>query len=159
ALFFANPVSILTSTVYQQFDGVALLFLALAIVTFEKTGPGRRGKAAVLLSLSLLVKQVAWFHPLLFLRRRDGERFPASLAPLPAYGVLRISFLPYWRSWPGIRLHVFRYESGPQEYGLGRLPLSFGLRRAIFVAAILATVWAVRKIELPRACTLLFLVI
>src|SRR5262252_6556638 len=56
ALFFANPVSILTSTVYQQFDDVALLFLVLAILTFERPGPARRGKTAALLSVSLLVK-------------------------------------------------------------------------------------------------------
>jgi hypothetical protein len=159
ALFFANPVSILTSTVYQQFDDVALLFLVLAIVTFEHPGPARRGKTAALLSLSLLVKQIAWFHPLLFLRRRAGERSRAILAPISAYAAFALSFLPFWRAWPGIRLHVFGYASGPQEYGLARLPLSFGFRRAIFVAAALGTVWAVRRIELPRACTILFLVI
>ena len=66
ALFFVNPVSVFVSSFHLQFDGLAILFLVLAVVEFGRRGfEPRPGRSAGWMSLSLLAKHVAWFHPLL----------------------------------------------------------------------------------------------
>ncbi len=158
-LFFFNPVSILASSVYLQFDNISIVFLVLALATSRGARRVARGVVAALLSLSLLIKHVTWFHPLLFIRRRAGESLFSSLSPLVAYAVFALSFIPYWRFWPGIRSQVLEYHSVSETYGLAHAGLSFGLRRAICVLAVLVTVVALRRVELPRASLMLFLVL
>jgi hypothetical protein len=107
-IFFANPVSVLLSSGHGQFDNVAIFFLlaALLLVRREKAAGAA---AAASLSLSLLVKHVMWFHPLLFAIRRR-PRISLALAAAP-YVVFLGSFLPYRESWRSIRGAVFGYRA------------------------------------------------
>jgi len=157
--FFANPVSILVSSSHLQFDGLAILGLVAAITLSERE---RDGPAAAALSLSLLVKHVAAIHPLLF-RRRPGVR--GWLPVLAPYVVFLASFAPYLASWREIRDRVLLYRGLTFHYGLEALLLVPGVPEwvpiAIFAAAVaVAVVWLrARRVELPRASLLLFLVI
>ncbi len=159
-LFFANPVSIFVSSFHLQFDGVAILFLLLAVWTAERPA-GARGRTAAALSASLLVKHVTAFYPPLFLRRRE----PGGLGPLGVlipYAVFAASFLPYAGQWTGIRDHVLGYRSLAEDYGtamLARIPgAPAWLPTAVFAAAIVTALVLLRGVALPRACLLLSLV-
>ncbi len=159
-LFFANPVSIFVSSFHLQFDNVAVLFLLAAVWLAGRPAASRAGAAAAL-SASLLVKHVAAFFPPLFLagRRRAGLRPLEAAVP---YAVFAASFLPYWRSWPGIRSHVVGYRSLAEDYGVAMLRKLPGvpawLPGAVFLAAVAAAIVVLRRVELARGCLLLFLV-
>jgi len=120
---------------------VSVFFLLLAILAF-RSGGGGRAVSIAWLSISLLVKHVTWFHPLLF-ARRDGLRRAAWYA-IP-YAAFAASFLPYASSWPEIRDHVFRYRSLSGNYGTEALLLIGAvpswLPAALFAAAVLGAVW------------------
>ena len=112
---------------------------------------------------SLLVKHVAAFHPLLFLRgKRPGLGPAAVLAP---YALFLASFAPFWQSWRPIRDHVFLYGGLGGLYGMDALLLvpgvPFWVPRLIFAVAVLAAVFLLRRaaIEPARASLLLFLVV
>jgi hypothetical protein len=170
-LFFANPVSILASSVRGMFDDVAILFLLAGILAAVRparpaglVGPARRWLASAALAVSLLVKHVAWFHPLLFVRRRGRTVRGLWLAALP-YAVFAASFLPYWRSWARIRTQVFGYAGLDEVYGLepmrtaGLLP-SWGPSAMCAAAGIAAALWlSARNLEPARAARMLFLVV
>jgi hypothetical protein len=170
-LFFANPVSVLISCSHGQFDGLSILFLLGAILLSTPAAATPRGwLVSAMLSLSLLVKHVTVFHPLLFSRRRD--RSPGGLSDalvLAPYLVFAAAFLPYVAALEKIVDNVFLYGgrlSGPAlERGGGiqglvelvpRLPILFSL---LLLAAVF---WAFRETrgwELSRASLLLFLVL
>jgi len=158
-LFFANPVSVLCSSFYLQFDDIAILFLLAAIWAARY---GRRGRlmTAAALSASLLIKHVTGFFPLVFgARRRQGTGVLAASIPYLAFGA---SFLPFWHLWPEIRANVLAYRGGLEPYGLGRLrdlaAVPEWVPSAVFLAAVGAAIAAGRSLELSRACLLLFLV-
>jgi len=166
-LFFANPVSILVSTHHRAFDGLALLFLLAALLAWRRE-PLRTGRVAAALAGSLLVKHVAVFHPLLFLRPHDGGAprrrglSPATVAAV--YAVFAASFLPFLGVWPAIRRNVLLYGGLGGLYGTDALLLvpgvPFWVPRVIFAAAALAAVVLLRRrrVETARASLLLFLV-
>ena len=164
-LFLANPVSVIVTCTLRQFDGLAILFLLAAILAAgRETARGRWG-ASLALSVSLLVKHVTAFHPLVFARRRRSG-LPAALAALP-YAIFALSFLPHLRSLPAIRDNVLLYGTGLTGArgqrpgglaallagGAGNRFLFFGLF-AVFVAAALHLG---RRLPLPKACLLLSL--
>jgi hypothetical protein len=157
-LFFANPVSVLVSGYHGQFDNLAILFLLAALAAEP---PGRPLRVAGWLSASLIAKHIAPFHPLLLaarLRERGG-RLAVALAP---YLVFIASFLPYAASWGRIREHVFGYRGLGGLYGTDVLLLipgmPFWVPKALFLAASLAAVLLLRRVEAVRASLLLFLV-
>jgi len=159
-LFFANPVSVVTTGHYLQFDNVAILFLLLAILSARRLPEGRVGAVAAL-SASLLVKHVTAFFPLLFVGGR-GRRGLGPLAAAVPYAVFAVSFVPFWKSWPAIRENVFGYRGGLEVYGVGLLRTVPGipdwLPMALFLGAVAAAIGIGRKLELPRASLNLFLV-
>jgi len=158
-LFFANPVSVIASGHYFQFDNVAILFLVVALYA-ASSEPPRGWIAAGALSVSLLVKHIAAFFPPLFVARGPGRhRIPLAAGVLP-YAVFALSFVPFWRSWPGIRKQVFEYRGGTEEYGVGLLRgfVPAWLPTALFLVAVAAAVFAFRRWPLPRAGLMLFLV-
>lgn len=158
-LFFANPVSMLISSAHGQFDNISILFLLLAVFFAGGSSP-RPSHTLASLSASLLVKHITWFHPLLFARRGSRQAFVVGLTP---YVVFALSFLPYWRSWPGIRAHVISYRGLGGLYGvelLDRLPgAPFWLPDAVFGAAVILSLFLLRRVEVARASLLLFLVL
>ena len=160
-LFFANPVSVIASSYLYTFDNVSIAFLMLALLAMAHPEP-RKGPAAAWLSLSLLAKHVTWFHPLLFARRdRDGKRsWPVALAP---YAVFALSFVPFLGQWPGIREQVIRYRGLGEAYGTEPLRFISWLpsetTTILFGVAGLAAIFLLSRIEVDRACLLLFLVV
>jgi Gpi18-like mannosyltransferase len=160
-LFFANPVSVLTSGHYLQFDNVAILFLVAAICA-ARSDPPRTWLASGCLSVSLLVKHIGvFFPPLFFLRGRERREIRAAATLIP-YAVFAASFAPYWRSWRVLRAQVVEYRGGTEEYGVEMLRSIAGLPgwlpAAIFLGAVAGATLAFRTRALPSACLLLFLV-
>jgi hypothetical protein len=160
-LFFANPVSVLVSSQQVMFDGLSILFLLLALWAAERKSSSPTATVGFL-SLSLLAKHITWFHPLLFAARRREPRLKWTAALSP-YLVFLLSFLPFWRSWEGIRAHVFGYRGLDEVYGTEPLRFVTWLPRetttVLFVLAALAAVGLLRRVELGRASLMLFLVI
>ncbi|MET0621226.1 MAG: hypothetical protein ABW056_13150 [Thermoanaerobaculia bacterium] len=178
-LFFSNPISVLISCSHGQFDGLSILFLLAALLFAASPPSGKRSlsvapswarsfSVAAMLSLSLLVKHVTIFHPLLFSKRREKGGLPDA-AVLAPYAVFAAAFLPYVAALDRIVDNVFLYGgrlSGPVlERGGGiQSLLELAPRRPILFALILlaAVAWALRETrawELARASLLLFLVL
>jgi len=159
-LFFLNPVSIFVSSFHLQFDNVAILLLLCALL-WAKRLPATRGATVAWLSASLLVKHIAAFFPPLFLASRR-ERGLKPLAAAVPYAVFAASFLPYWRSWPGVRQNVLAYRSLSEDYGVAMLLGLPGVPRwlpgALFAAAVLTALALLRAVPRERACLMLFLV-
>jgi hypothetical protein len=155
--FFANPVSILVSSRHLQFDGLAILFLLLAIAFSERL---RDLPAAAALAVSLLVKHVTFFHPALF-RRRPGWRGAAPFV-FP-YAAFAASFLPYAASWREIAHSVFFYRGLTGHYGIEAVVLLPGVPEwapvAIFLAALAVALPLCARQELARGSLRLFLVV
>ena len=180
-LFFANPVSILVSSHHRAFDGLAILLLVAAVAALRRE-PLRPGGVAAALAGSLLVKHVAAFHPLLFVRTRGGRtprgegggRTPRGEGPgrrgvppvavAAAYAVVALSFVPVLGAWPAIRRNVLLYGGLGGLYGTDALLLvpgmPFWVPRVLFLAAVVAAVAWLRRagVEIARACLVLFLV-
>jgi hypothetical protein len=162
-IFFANPVSVLLSSDHGQFDNVSILFLLAALLLVRRQKAARGAAAAVSLSLSLCVKHVTWFHPLLFAVRRR-PRISLALAAAP-YVAFLASFLPYRESWRNIRGAVFGYRAHTTVYGMDWLAGLFpGLPRSLptilFVLAMATAVLllALADVEICRASLILMLV-
>ena len=161
ALFLTNPVSVWVTSVQGQFDNVSVLFLLAAIAACPESGraaPKRSAwRAAVLLSLSVGIKQVTAIHPLLFVRRLRRA------AVLP-YVVTAVLFLPYAGQWRAIRDHVLFYRSVPRSYGFSEWVLLDSRVSAplavLALAAGVAAAWFLRRYEdLVRSSLILFLVV
>ena len=178
-LFFSNPISVLISCSHGQFDGLSILFLLAALFLSarppsEAPSEGRPPswarslKIAAMLSLSLLVKHVTLFHPLLFSKRREKGGLPDA-AVLAPYAVFAAAFLPYVAALDKIVDNVLLYGgrlSGPVlERGGGIQSLvELSPRRPIVFALLLlaAVAWSLRETrawELARASLHLFLVL
>ena len=160
-LFFANPVSVFVTGFHLQWDNVAILFLVVAVWLAGRE-PERRTATSLALAASLLVKHVTFFHPLLFARRTGRKGwFPVEI--LLPYGFFFGSLLPYWGSRAAVFEGVFRYRSLSEDYGTAMLRKLPGFPEwaptAILLGATLAAVLAFRRMEIGRACLLLFLVL
>jgi hypothetical protein len=157
-LFFANPVSVIATGHYLQFDNVAIFFLMVAILAART---GRDLPASLALSASVLVKHFTAFFPVVFAVGRRRSRISPIAAAAP-YALFAISFVPFAASWPAIRENVFAYRGGVEDYGVGLLraiplvPAWFPL--VLFLAAVAAAVAIGRDRSLPSACLLLLLV-
>ena len=161
-LFFSNPVSVFVTGFHLQFDNLAIVFLLAAVAL---AGPGKdplRPSVLALLSGSLLFKHVTWFHPLLFARGRLGWRKLFALA-VPYLVFFAVSFLPYWSVLGLTAQRIFGYSSLGEDYGTAMLSKVPGMPpwapAAVFLLAIAVGVVAFRKMEIGRACLLLFLVL
>ena len=162
ALFFANPVSVVVSSLRGMFDALSILFLVLSVRRIEQR-PARRTAAVAAMSVSVLVKHVTWFHPLLLARRGEPRvRLAAALVP---YAVFLASFVPFWSSRDRIVAQVFLYGGMSEPYGvdaLRRFPWipPLGLPALCAAAALAAAFWLARRgVELGRASLMLFLVL
>ena len=158
-LFFANPVSILATGHYVQFDGFAILFLLLAILAARNAA--RQWTTSLALAASLLVKHFTLFFPIVFETGRARRRIGPVAATTPDL-IFAASFVPFWKSWPAIRDNVLLYRGGAEDYGLGLLRKIAGLPgwlpAVIFLAAVAVAIRSARDRPLPSACLLVFLV-
>ena len=165
-LFFSNPISVLISCAHGQFDGLSILFLLAALwAAMGPERPGRRAGVAGFLTLSILIKHITVFHPLVFWRRVRPGGLTAGLLAVP-YAVFALSFVPFLSALPAIAGNVFLYGPGlsgryswrvaPIESVLGFSPGQFGYL-ALLAGAVAGAVWFGRRLALPRACLLLSL--
>lgn len=162
-LFLSNPVSVIVTCYLRQFDGLAILFLLLAVAGASRETTRGRWIASFSLAASLLVKHVTVLHPFVFARRRRGG-LPVALAALP-YALFALSFLPYVASLPAIRDNVFLYGTGlrgTRGQRPGGLQTVFAggagnrwVFLALFVAVVAAALCLGRRLPLARACLLL----
>ncbi|MBC8647013.1 MAG: hypothetical protein H7X85_07605 [Thermoanaerobaculia bacterium] len=162
ALFLANPVGIWVSSVQGQFDGLSLFFLLAAIAVSSPIPDGaKRNHAlfpALLLAVSMMIKQVTALHPILWMRRKS-----AALAMLGAYLLVALLFLPYAAQWRAIARHVLLYRAVPRSYGLSELVL-WDARWALPVsilalAAAAIAAWRLRFADYARGSLVVFLVL
>lgn len=165
-LFFSNPVSVQISSFHGQFDGTAILCLIAAIYWATSSEfRERRSRIVLLLGLSLLVKHVAAFHPILFWRRLRRPGLSVFGVAIP-YAIFILSFLPFVAAWRPIIRNVFLYSAGI-EHGKVRpgglwnylefarySSLCFSI---LFLASVAGFIWMTRKMELARASLVLFL--
>ena len=116
-IFFLNPISLIITGYHNQFDNLAVLVGALAVMCIEKSCTERDIKpedmyGIVLLSLSLIIKHIMWAFPLwVLLNRNITTRKKVMYTFIPPFLFL-MSFAPYWdEGSQGIIRHVFMYGS------------------------------------------------
>lgn len=116
-IFFLNPVSLIITGYHNQFDNIAVLIGAYAVLCIQDSCSEREIKAGdiygiILLTLSLMTKHILWAFPLwiLFSRKIDARKkiLYAFIPPL----IFLLSFVPYWSEGShGIIHRVFLYKS------------------------------------------------
>jgi hypothetical protein len=165
-LFFSNPISVQVSSCHGQVDGTAVLCLLAAI--YWAMGPEfreRRFRIVLLLGLSLLVKHVTAFHPILFWRRLRRPGLSDVEVTIP-YAIFFLSFLPFAAAWQPIIRNVFLYSAGVEHGkvrpGGLRSFIEFSDYSNVFFAilclvSVAGFIWISRKMELTRASLVLFL--
>ncbi len=164
ALYFLfNPVSILISGYHRQFGSVALLLGFVAVLAFERAGPGDQsardgglGKARWAglgaLGASLLAKHVLFAFPF-WLAVRQPRRRERLLVLFVPPAIFFVSFLPYLGEGGarGILENVFLYKARFEipllggwlpAYVVEELPLVVSvLSTVVFLAALVAGAW------------------
>lgn len=161
-LFFSNPLSVFISSYLAMFDDVALLLLLVSVDAMVRE-PVQKARAVLGMTGSILVKHVAWFHPLLLARRKPPR--VSLIASLVPYAVFLASLAPFWASRNRIRAQIFGYESMGEPYGTEALRFwrympVWGTRALCVAAALACVVWVrQRDVAFDRACLLLFLVL
>ena len=155
------PLIVFVTGFHLQWDNVAILFLLIAVCLAGRE-PERRTATSLALAASLLVKHVTFFHPIVF-ARANGRRWWLSRELILPYGLFFASLLPYWGSRDAVFEGVFRYRSLSEDYGTAMLRKIPGVPEwaptAILALATLIAVFAFRRMEIGRACLLLFLVL
>lgn len=153
-LYFLNPISILTTGYYSQFDGLAF-FLALLSISYLEKSDGLHGIrkhtlfGLFVMGLSLSTKHFLFFYPLWFIFRLKKAGKGILLYSLP-YVVFLISFLPFIsKGWQGILTNVFQYSSLNNAPFWNVLIPDF-LKREIspgilFYGAVIVGAWLFRK--------------
>jgi hypothetical protein len=158
-LFFANPVSVIATGHYVQFDNLAIAFLLVAILAMVRAS--REWPASLALAASLLVKHFTFFFPVVFASGKRRRRLSPLSASVP-YLIFAASFLPFWKSWPAIVDNVLRYRGGQEDFGVGllrKIPwIPSWLPALLFLAVVASAIRFGRDRPLPDACLLVFLV-
>lgn len=116
-IFFLNPVSLLMTSCYNQFDNVAVMIGAWGALYLEESSQqdsiSRNDLyGIILLSLSLITKHILYAFPVwILLNKNITARKKILYAFIPPLLFL-LSFAPYWNiGYEGIVNHVFRYRS------------------------------------------------
>ncbi len=117
AVFFLNPISLIITGYHNQFDNLAVLIGAFAVMCIEKSCTEYDIKpediyGTLLLSLSLITKHILWAFPLwILLNTNINLRKKILYAFMPVILFL-LSFAPYWQEGShGIIHSVFLYKS------------------------------------------------
>jgi hypothetical protein len=114
-LYYFNPISIIVTGYYSQFDSIAILLGLLAMIIYGKDGKAvrktRKISGLVVLGLSLVAKHVFIFFPL-WLAVRQKKMQDKILTLIIPVAVFAVSFLPFFRDGShGIINNVFFYFS------------------------------------------------
>jgi hypothetical protein len=119
-LFFFNPVSILITAYYCQFDNLAILLGLWSIHLFgddfDKSINGRKLGGLLILGLSLMTKHVFFLFPIWLAVKQKGHWQKTVVLSVPVACFL-LGFVPYWAQGAGgITENVFGYCSFPGGY-------------------------------------------
>lgn len=114
-LYFLNPISIIITGYYSQFDAVPLLLGLYAVALYGKDEATIRTKqkiySLVVLGLSLIAKHVLFVLPL-WIAVRQKKFADKAIALLLPVAIFFISFMPFAkRGFSGIVNNVFYYIS------------------------------------------------
>jgi hypothetical protein len=106
--FFLNPISIILTGFYSQFDNVAVLLALLSVLFLEKK---KFLHGAILLGLSITTKHVFFAFPLWLAFKEKGLVRKLLLLCIPT-GIFFFSFIPFLPGgMNGIVHNVFLYKS------------------------------------------------
>lgn len=114
-LFLLNPLSIIITGYYSQFDNFALLLGICSVLLFEKSKSSKLDKffisGLVLLGISLAVKHIFFLLPL-WLATRDMSWRKRILILVVPFSIFGIGFIPFLdKGFNGIKHNVFLYTS------------------------------------------------
>lgn len=119
-LFFLNPVSIIITGFYSQFDnlGILVALLGVWLLGDEMDRPVNRRKflALVVIGLSITTKHILFAFPFWLAVKQKGIGQKAIVMLVPVV-VFLLSFAPYWHEGhEGIIRNVFEYRSMINDY-------------------------------------------
>lgn len=107
-LYYLNPISILVTGYYSQFDNLALLAGLAAVWLLARK---RKISGLALLGVSLIIKHIFFFFPVWLAIREKTWKGKLVTVGLPT-GIFLLSFLPFLRDgFEGIIQNVFLYTS------------------------------------------------
>lgn len=114
-LYFLNPISIVVTGFYSQFDAIPLLLGFYSMALYGKDGPLIRTKQKILglflLGLSLIFKHVFFIFPI-WIAVRQRPFIDKIIALCLPVGIFFLSFLPFIKDgFLGIVNNVFLYLS------------------------------------------------
>ena len=157
-MYFFNPISILVTGFYSQFDGLSLFIALIAVAYLEKAKYTLRDKnttfGLALMGFSLSIKHVLFAYPLwLVVRSKKIDRH-IILFVIP-YIVFFLSFVPFLSGgWRGILTNVFQYTSFNNAPFWAIFIPDFIKRTFspsfIFYGAIVLGAWIYRKTDLKK---------
>jgi hypothetical protein len=115
AIFFLNPISIIVTGMYNQFDNLAVFIGLLAVLRFgddfDRPLNSRKLSALVWLGVSLMTKHVLFLFPFWLAVKQRGI-FQKLLVMAVPVACFLMGFAPYWANGSaGILQNVFRYSS------------------------------------------------
>ncbi len=112
-LFLLNPISLIVSGLYNQFDVIAILIAFIGIAPFVRGDltEGRMWWFSACLGVSLLLKHVLAFLPVMLFARADFRRYWIQL--IFPYVIFAFGFVPFVtsESLDSIVQNVFLYQS------------------------------------------------
>jgi hypothetical protein len=114
-LFFLNPISIILTGFYSQFDNFAVLLGLIAMSLFSQARSTvfdrKRMLGLLILGLSLITKHLFFVFPVWLAMSEKGIRKKLLAIMLPLF-IFIISFIPYlYSGFDGIKHNVFLYSS------------------------------------------------
>lgn len=157
-LYYFNPISIIVTGFYSQFDNAALLlgFIAADLLRKDREGNVQRKLAGLcVLGFSLIVKHIFFAFPFWLALRETSIRRKILAVMIPV-GIFTLSFLPFLREgYEGVRDNVFLYTSF-HNAPLWNAIIPDALKRfvtpnMIFIAALLFGGWFTRRVSLAYA--------
>lgn len=125
AIFFLNPISIIVSGHYGQFDNIAIFFLLLGILIYQHRESFsyylRIFSPWVLLTVGLLFKHTVFFAVLSYWVNVFKSVRKGTILFVFSILVFLLTFIPYWEAKDQIINNVFHYGGAQGVYGISYL--------------------------------------
>ena len=164
ALFFLNPLSIIVTGYFSQFDNVAILLALFAMHVygedFSKDMPARKWLGLLLLGISITTKHLFFVFPIWIAVKQQGFKFKSIAVILPL-ALFIVSFIPFLgEGSQGVVDNVLRYNSFKNapllSFIFAGIYRSFDLSRLVWFVALIAGAFIFRTKSL-RECALMYL--
>ncbi len=157
-IFFLNPVSIVVTGFFSQFDNVAIAVALSAVFLmkddFKEVMTRRKLLALFLLGVSITVKHLFLFFPIWIAVKQKGFK-NKSLSIIIPVGLFLLSFAPFWQAGSlQIIDNVFRYDSfhnAPlMSFFFAGVYRSFDLARLLWFIAMIIGALIFRKKQMKE---------